>query len=441
MKSFKSFLLNEVNLEWADLEKVRGGQIRGDLIYQHIKSGKNVKVKGKSKKITFADANIETMFLNKDWDGLKAFNGGAPFIDDEGNPVKLRQLDKIKAFGGGAGSGAGAALTKWVESAQCVYAQAYFNNKNTKFAKEDLQKAYSQVDVDATLEEILNIPSEWVKSSAIGAILMSKNLKNKNYIFHRGSSWVSLMSARFKDLNKKSGKPFANVNKWTPADIWAVDHSAEAKYKFDDCQSLEELNDKLIQAYKAKDVIGISLKLMTKSAKVKNINLESNYESPKYKGYSFGKRNFYGSKDSYVLMYDGGEIQFRTFGISWQGEIKGKNANQGKIGQGSINSILKRSCGVGQLDDAKQLRKLIKSNREEFIKRFYKLAYSVKATKDKFDKFDKELSNDDDNWLESKYFCTQLYGLIKNKEQKFTAGCLSYASSQSDLSAVHMKLS
>ena len=51
------------------------------------------------------------------------------------------------------------------------------------------------------------------------------------------------------------------------------------------------------------------------------------------------------SKDMYVVFKDGTKIQFRGFSgdnlSCWQGEVKGSKANQGKIGGGPVNLLLK----------------------------------------------------------------------------------------------------
>ena len=71
----------------------------------------------------------------------------------------------------GNASGGGASNTKSTESAQCVYAQAYWDNKGTKFTPEDLTTAYNKVKVNGTLDNVLNISDELQKQKYANFIL------------------------------------------------------------------------------------------------------------------------------------------------------------------------------------------------------------------------------------------------------------------------------
>mgnify|MGYP003324341334 CR=1 FL=1 len=70
------------------------------------------------------------------------------------------------------------------------------------------------------------------------------------------------------------------------------------------------------------------------------------------------------SKDMYVVFKDGTKIQFRGFSgdnlSGWQGEVKGSKANQGKIGGGPINLLLKLHTKTvdGKTVDIKVAQKL-----------------------------------------------------------------------------------
>ena len=52
---------------------------------------------------------------------------------------------------------------------------------------------------------------------------MKKFLKGTGYTFHRGSPFVNSIDSKFNELNKaQKPRPFSNINKWSPADIYAV---------------------------------------------------------------------------------------------------------------------------------------------------------------------------------------------------------------------------
>ena len=190
--------------------------------------------------------------------------------------------------------------------------------------------------------------------------------------------------------------------------------------------------------------MGISLKLMKGSTHVDSVNYRADKVVPHYTGRTVGKKDFYSSKDVYIKFEDG-EIQFRTFPDSWQGEIKGKNANMGKISHGSINSVLKMIGIRDQITNQVQLRTMIKKRRSAFMKSLYRLARAERiAGVTSVDTMSKKLEDKDVNWLVSKYCGLELFDIMRSsdskKEDKVTGGILSYASSQSDLSAPFLKL-
>jgi hypothetical protein len=154
----------------------------------------------------------------------------------DGTKLAFGKLSKTAEFGGGRGSGGGAANTRATESAQCVYLQAIWDNPKTTFSADDIRNAYPKTHTDASLEEVLLGDEGWISSSIDAARLLHKALKKKRYSFHRGSSWVEILEKKFKELNRIE-KAFGNVNKWSPADIYMVASGAENKY---DIEGVEE---------------------------------------------------------------------------------------------------------------------------------------------------------------------------------------------------------
>ena len=128
---------------------------------------------------------------------------------------------KIK---GGGGSGAGSDITELAESAQCVYLAAKYTQKGD-YSHKSLDNAKRSYDVSDTLRRINDkITDDWVDSSKLGADEIAKKFPNsgKNYVAHRGSRWVDALEGHWKDLNNEAGKPFTNLNKWSPADMYIV---------------------------------------------------------------------------------------------------------------------------------------------------------------------------------------------------------------------------
>jgi hypothetical protein len=454
MLRFKEYL-EEGKLSIANLEKRKDGVKRGDIVHDWIKSNKPVKIDGNDVLLTYIDPSFEIKFAGGDYSVFKSGSRYQPiWKDSKGKFYDLNDLDKTAEFGGGSGSGGGAANTSHTESAQCVYAQAYWDNKNTKFTPEDLTSSYSKVDVTAKLKDILNISDEWKMSCITGARILSQSVKGKSMNFHRGSSWVKSLETKWKQLNKKADSPFTDVNKWNPADIWLIGSQTKAdEFLGDKAESLESLNALIKEAFKNKEVYGVSLKLMLGATHISTVNYRPNQDIPKYESKTIGKVNLYNSKDVY-LKYAGGEIQFRGFGgrvDSWQGELGGAHSKLGKIGRGSINTVLKKLAFRETIPDEATLLKSITDNPVNFIEKTFwpllqkiqkdseitTIARNLKSFKEDLKKYKKD---NDIKWMKSKYLGLYLFDIIKGKENEATQGFITYASSNSELSSTHLKL-
>ena len=270
------------------------------------------------------------------------------FVTDNGDKIKLNDILKTKAFGGGSGSGGGAEQTGLMECAQCIYAAAIFNGEKLSVGEELDSSSWgtysSSFDVDQSLDAIANdFTQSWMDSSILIANQMKKNFKGTNYVFHRGSAFVKEIENKFKELNKASKpKPFSDINKWSPADIYSV--KSGVKFDFNQYAHLGEFTNELKELYDRQDLVGISLKLASGSVQTEEKNITGFIRRPvKYGGY-IKQTNFFNAKDFYI--YLGADkktkMQLRTFSpvSSWQGEVKGKTASAGKIGGGVLEAIM-----------------------------------------------------------------------------------------------------
>lgn len=365
----------------------------------------------------------------------------AILVGTDKNTYKLTDLKKNKEFGGGGGSGAGADVTKLGESAQAVFAQAKWAGSK-QYTKEDIKKAYSKADTDESLSNLENkLTGEWRASSILGAEELYREFKGKQYTFHRGSSWVDKLETHFKKLNSAE-KAFTQINKWSPADIYMVS-TVGAKVDFTKAKNIAGLNNILIENLKSKDIIGVSLKIMKDKSHLSYYNFGGKKKVIKFNDYTTGTQGFFGGKDVYIFFTVDGKIQFRTFPETFQGEIKGKNANQGKLSYGPIQSIL-RALKAPQLTDVKPLRTGLSKADSTIYKEFYEnyKKYSKDATKLDFAKFVSQCGEKGESWCFSKFLGLQLISIIKSKkiEDDFITACISYASSSSELSAPFVKL-
>lgn len=339
----------------------------------------------------------------------------------------------VSAKPSGGGSGAGSDMTTLGESAQCIYCAAVWGGKD--FSKESFKSVKSSYDIDTTVDKILEkLPEHWVESCILTANRLHKKYKSKTYTFHRGSEWVNKLQNHWKILNKKE-QQFANLNKWSPADIYMVS-TAGSTIDLSKTKSIIELNAVMADALNSGDIIGVSLKLVKTTATIIIKNASSTRPTYGFVSLTVGKRSFENSGDAYI-MFDGGEIQFRTFGSTWQGEIKGKNANMGKISGGPINTIMKNN-GITlftQKDIVNKSPKLIK----EFYK-FYKHLVPKAMSESQFEIY---VDTKDQNWWISKFLSTQLvyYVDLHANKNAIVSALIGYAASESELSGPYIKIS
>lgn len=432
MLSFKQYITEGPNLAPAELYKY---QWRVDLFVDKIKKGDPLTlVKGGDVVLTHTPEVLSDI-ISKTRPGKIVLTGA------DGNTYKLSDFAKTPEFGGGGGTGAGSKLTKMTESAQAVFAQARWMGPS-EYSPEDIATAYKLANVDEGLIAIQNeLPEVWRDSSIIGAEALYSKFGNKPYQFHRGSSWVTRLENTFKKLNRAE-KHFANLNKWSPADIYMVS-PAGANIKFELAKNLVELNGILTNALKTKDIIGVSLKLLKKKAKMTYYNFESKKKIIEFDHYTTGTKGFFSGKDIYIYFTENGKIQFRTFPETFQGEIKGKNANQGKLSYGPIQTIL-RQLKLPALSDNKKLRKMLEQGDDMTYHAFYSnyTRYAKDPKKESYADFVNMCKEKGTSWAFSKSIGCEIIDIItKHKaETDFVTACIQYASSSSELSAPFLKL-
>lgn len=374
-------------------------------------------------------------FLKKLADKIK----GARYSPSGGSSVgevrftNFKILAKKPKSGGGAGSGAGAYVTALAESGQCYYCAAAWYGKD--FNDSTLRSTAKYVEADITVEEVIkNLPDHWVDSCASSAKVLKSYLGSKRFRFHRGSRLVKQLSDLFNDINRRQ-KYFSNINKWSPADIWMVADGAKVTLDFEDFNGL---NAYLLKAAKAKEFIGVSLK-QASNPTITQINYNKERHTYKYMDATLGKRDFFDSKDVYIF-FDEGEIQFRGF-PTWQGEIKGKTANHGKVSGGPVKSIVEKHIS-DKLDTQSVIESYIKTKNKNFYKKFHDYYKKVQSKAVSFDEFFQIVSKKDLNWQSSKYLGTQLVYVMKTSKNRqiILSSLINYAKSQSDFSAPHLKV-
>jgi len=369
--------------------------------------------------------------------------GGSEIVTFDMRTVRI--IYKLKS---NKGSGGGAEATTLTESAQCLYAAIAFG-LNRSITSNDITpdnvKKYSNLfDIDETNERILNeLPDEWVESSLLGANKLFEKFKGKGkYVFHRGSSEVDKIEAAFKRVSKNENVRI-NINKWNPSDIWMISSDFSFDF-FDKENTILGLNQVVQEKLEENILIGVSLKKIIGTAKISVKNVFRDMKTCKYyAGYEYSKKSI----DGYVLLTGGTKIQYRSFGsgdglTGFQGEVKGSNANQGKISLGPTNLILKNH---GQKTIPTNAAKRV---REEPDKVFADISKGLKKyarmTDSDIKKIDPKIITP--KFLYSKLQVTQLLDILENKllkkdkRNQIVEDLYLYASSQSKYSSAYYKL-
>ena len=308
--------------------KVTTLQINGK---ERVDIREDIKEKLKKARIDFE----QEKFSESTFDGIKVSESPSSYL-------------KIIFKTTGGGSGGGAALTKLAESAQAVYAAVAFglgrHVTNADITPTNIKSYKNLYDVDGDMDKILNkLPDIWIESSVLGANELYDKFKNlKGIKFHRGGKVVNNIENQFKRI-KREEKVRMDINKWSPADIYITTPKYDPKC-LEDESSIKGLNQCMNERINPQDpkMFGVSLKKMSNTASLKLLNFDRKDATEK----EFSKIEMtWDSKDMYIVFKDGTKIQFRGFSgdtlSGWQGEVKGSKANQGKIGGGPLNLLLR----------------------------------------------------------------------------------------------------
>lgn len=412
---------------------------RRDLFVKKMKHKEPFELNDGTKLVFDVDLQLMKKIENK-----KDLSGTLLFVSKNKKVIdtyKLSDLKKNEEFGGGGGSGAGAEQTKLAESAQAIYAQARWNG-STDYTIADIKKAYADSDTNETLEKIISkLSGDWRSSSILGAEKLYEEFKGKQYTFHRGSQWVEILHNHWKTLNRKE-QLFSNINKWSPADIYMVSAKGE-RVDVTKSENIVELNNIMLENITSKDIIGVSLKFMKNSSTLSYYNMGGKKKVVKFESFTTGEQSFFLSKDVYIYFTVDNRVQFRTFPEVFQGEIKGANANQGKLSYGPIQGIL-RKLKIPNLSDVKVLRSGLENNDVKIYTEFWNnyKKYAKETKKMSLKEFMGECSKKGTSWAFSKFLGCQLIDRISTHERydDFVTECVAYASSSSDLSGPFVKL-
>ena len=288
-------------------------------------------------------------------------------IDDLGRKIRL-DIKPTK----GKGSGGGSEATRIQEGAQCVYtAIRFYKGKIDIVSEQDLQFGMNLVQVPGLkIEEIQSLPKVWKESSMAGADKIYNGIKElgapKEYTFVRGDNSIDDGAIKKAFLRVKKQTNLKSEDKWNPADIWLVRKKKKADIvnHLNSETTIDCLNNAIQQLLGKGDLIGISLKKIEGTPKLKLLNATSSVvrrknESSYYAKYDLTFDNKQKNEDKrypmdcYFMYSSSGtkqkdSIQVRNFGGQglgdWKLELKGVSAAQGKI-QGEVTRRLLSEAG------------------------------------------------------------------------------------------------
>ena len=346
------------------------------------------------------------------------------------------------------GSGGGAEQTAVQESAQCLVNAIRYNIGKDVTPKDlttaNIKSALKRIDTSSSTEEIVTFLKDnpdWQVTASNTANALAKQYPS-DFTFYRQSGIVPKIETAAKAALKKAGVK-ANINKWNPADMWmATDEIKNTEFPPD----LQQLNALINKLFNEKKLVGVSLKKCS-ACKVEIYNNPKETKSTtKFDKVEPKDKNVFTTKDIY-LSFEGGKVQFRNFNdiTSWQGELSGKEAKAGKIGQGIISSILK---GLGQpgLSNQKEILIACQKSDADFINSFYKLYNSTKSlSKVSSDEFTNNFKKAPLGNRTSNYFNVELLNQLdklSNKDKDtFISELVGYAKSSSSFSSIFAKVS
>ena len=358
--------MSKSTLSPAVLKKVDNtgvGVSRAAVLYKIIKEGTPIELVSGGKKAIQAQSkevlkaleiagNTQDDAPHEKLKNLLSNKKGLKVVGGDG--INLAGIKKTEMFGGGKGSGGGSSGTALQESAAAWFSAVRFSmNKPLTQEPSDAQfdAVADRVDTDKSLDDIKKFLEEnpaWVDSCMATANELYRKFGKKNgYNWYRGGSLVKSISEHFKKVNSSYEKsPFANLNKWSPADIWACECSFD-KGEMRKTTTFASFNAYLKKAIDDKILYGISLKKNpTSSMKVSEVNYTKS--RPSYSFKTIYAKSFE-SIDMWMYIKDGLEVQFRDTsggdGLQWQGEAIGTYAKHGKIGGGVYSGILEEVTG------------------------------------------------------------------------------------------------
>jgi len=457
---FKSFISKNITEAVAltpaqlDANNSKTGQARIDILRQLVVQQKPLEL---AKGGNIIVSNIDDALVhiaNFKKNPLHYGKKGFPLETDDGTYMS-NQLAKSKVFGGGVGgAGSGEKQTRRNEVHNAVMMHAMLEhgyNQPLEFFNRDIMKsAYRDAEVDASFDEIEDMPDDWNLSSYnISKELIRRGYVKKGHTIHRGSSEMiriyALKNRAYKNMDVKPLKD----DKWNPGDVWAIADGFDVDSL--DTTSVDGLNADILENFLNRMLVGISLKgPMTKNVPIKELNIDKSLLKT-YKYISFdleSKGGTYWSAKNGSLIFNSGTLMFKDnkqFG-NIKAEIKGTKARGGGLSWGIMHDFLVRNGRKYGLEPhsayiVKQAKKMEKGD-ERAVKEYYEY-FNYFYNNVSYNEFKRNLKQKDGQWISSKFAITmvayQLEQLGGTKLDETITNFINYAGSELDESSAFVK--
>lgn len=335
------------------------------------------------------------------------------------------------------------------ETLQGIFIATRFSNPKTDYSLDDLRKGEKFVDsaykIDALYEKA---GKAWIAASIITANKIATYTTGTYRVQQRsGSQFEDNISKQAKLLIKKAGQKLG-LDKWNPADIWLVRPSF-IKTDFTKFKTIVSLNEFLLEQHKQKNIIGVSLKMVKKTAKLEVFNdgvkKEINFKPP-------GKTDLGASFTNSIngtIYYSGGSIVIRSFGRpeSVSAEINGKFAQGGKAGSGPLFQIIKDIRPRFKTESHQAITKMFNGKKSILIKHLYRQMKKMQPENITEKEFEKKILAKKNalTYCISKYqacdIIQELRDMTRKQQEEFIDAVLSYAASSTKISSIFVKIS
>lgn len=355
----------------------------------------------------------------------------------------------FKPLGGSAGTGEQiASLTESAVAVFCAIRQSTRDNVEMSRLKNDGNRYRGSFAITSTTDEIQNkLDKSWEYScQEVSRVIIRELSKfSGRYVFHRGSPVSLAINAKFLKVNCGA---FSNVNKWCPADLWAVKDGF--RINLTPITTLAGFNEYLKAELERGNLIGISLK-KTRAPTAKYQNIDGKKKDIKFRGLTIATtgRNITASKSIYISASRGAhdyKIECRSFNnLSYYGgEISGAHANHGKLAYSVIATILYDVLSL-TIPTAQLIKQRVMSKDESIMTNIYLTLNKIEPQVITFTDFKNQTADKTPDWFWSRMLGAIVADCIStastNQRDEIVDRMLSYAASASPLSAPFLKVS